>query len=91
MCSGERRSYLVADLTVLCSADDDEYRGLDAYFWAFFVLWPVLVPLSFLALLLQIRRDVRAQRVSPVARACRFLWRDYDPAAGFLFWEVRGG
>ena len=88
---GERRSYLVADLTVLCSADDDEYRGLDAYFWAFFVLWPVLVPLSFLALLLQIRRDVRAQRVSPVARACRFLWRDYDPAAGFLFWEVRDG
>ena len=89
--TGERRSYLVADLDVLCSTDDDEYRRLDAYFWAFFVLWPVLVPLSFLALLLQIRRDVRAQRVSPVARACRFLWRDYDPAAGFLFWEVRDG
>ena len=30
--TGERRSYLVADLDVLCSADDDEFRGLDAYF-----------------------------------------------------------
>jgi len=89
--TGERRSYLVADLDVLCSADDDEYRSLDRYFWAFFVLWPVLVPLAFLALLLWIRNDVRAQRVGPVALACRFLWRDYDPAGGFLFWEVRGG
>jgi len=84
--TGERRSYLVADLDVLCSADDDEYRGLDAYFWAFFVLWPILVPLAFLTLLLWIRSEVRAQRVTPLARACRFLWRDYDPH--FLFWEV---
>ena len=83
---GERRSYLVADLDVLCSADDDEYSGLDAYFWAFFVLWPVLVPLAFLALLLSIRSEVRAQRVRATARASRFLWRDYDPR--FLFWEV---
>jgi len=84
--TGERRSYLVADLNVLCSADDDEYSGLDAYFWGFFVLWPVLVPLAFLALLLSIRSEVQAQRVIPLAGASRFLWRDYDP--GFLFWEV---
>ncbi|EOD23669.1 hypothetical protein EMIHUDRAFT_239307 [Emiliania huxleyi CCMP1516] len=84
--TAERRSYLVADLDVLCSADDDEYSGLDAYFWAFFVLWPILFPLAFLALLLSIRSEVRAQRVRATARACRFLWRDYDPR--FLFWEV---
>merc|ERR1719473_1389805 len=80
--TGERRSYLVADLDVLCSAGDDEYSGLDAYFWAFFVLWP----LAFLALLLSIRSEVRAQRDRATARACRFLWRDYDPR--LLFWEV---
>ncbi|EOD33181.1 hypothetical protein EMIHUDRAFT_202403 [Emiliania huxleyi CCMP1516] len=84
--TGEKRSYLVADLDVLCGADDEEYSGLDAYFWAFFVLWPVLVPLAFLALLLWIRSEVRAQRVGSLARASRFLWRDYDP--GILFWEV---
>ncbi|EOD07169.1 hypothetical protein EMIHUDRAFT_97003 [Emiliania huxleyi CCMP1516] len=82
--TGDTRSYLVADLDVLCSTD--EHRGLDAYFWAFFVLWPVLVPLAFLALLLSIRSEVRAQRVRATARASRFLWRDYDPR--FLFWEV---
>ena len=66
--TGDRRSYLVADLDVLCSADDDEYRGLDAYFWAFFVLWPVLVPLAFLALLLSIRSAVRALNYDPTRR-----------------------
>ncbi|EOD27306.1 hypothetical protein EMIHUDRAFT_114743 [Emiliania huxleyi CCMP1516] len=30
--------------------------------------------------------EVRAKRVRATARACRFLWRDYDPR--FLFWEV---
>jgi len=84
--SGEIRSYLVADLKVLCSAADVEYRGLDAYFWAFFVLWPVLVPLAFFSLLLWIRPEVVSQRVGDIAGACRFLWRDYEP--GFLFWEV---
>ncbi|EOD35913.1 hypothetical protein EMIHUDRAFT_110524 [Emiliania huxleyi CCMP1516] len=82
--TGDTRSYLVADLDVLCSTD--EHRGLDAYFWAFFVLWPVLVPLAFLVLLLSIRSEVRAQRVRATARASRFLWRDYDPR--LLFWEV---
>ena len=84
--TGERSSYLVADLDVRCSGDDSEFRGLHAYFWAFFVLWPVLVPLTFLALLLWIRSSVRAHHFTLLARACRFLWRDYD--AGFLFWEV---
>jgi len=81
-----RRSYLMADLDVLCSADDDKYRELDLIFWSFFVLWPVLVPLTFLVLLLSLRPAVRAQRISPLANACRFLWHDYD--ADFIFWEV---
>jgi len=82
----ERRSYLVADPDVLCSDDDENYGGLDVYFWGFFALWPVCVPLIFLALLLSIRKAVRVRRITPLARACRFLWRDYD--ADFLFWEV---
>jgi len=81
-----RRSYLVADLEVLCRSDDEMYRGLDAYFWAFFVLWPVLVPLALLGLLLWIRHDVRALRVTRLSRACRLLWRDYN--ASFHFWEL---
>jgi len=84
--TGARRSFLVADLDVLCSDDDPVFRSLGAIFWALFGVWPVLAPLTFLALLLSIRPAVRAKRISPLARACRFLWRDYD--ADFLFWEV---
>ena len=83
--TGERRSYLVADLDELCSAEK-EHRGLDAIFWSLLVLWLVIIPSTLLALLLWIRRAVRAQRKTPLATACRFLWRDYDP--DFCYWEV---
>lgn len=82
----ESRSYLVADLHVQCSSDDAEYSSLQTYFWLFFVLWPLLVPLAFLALVAQAQRSVRAQHTTTLTTATRFLWRDYDPA--FLYWEV---
>eukprot|EP00961_Rhodomonas_salina_P187845 2535150-Rhodomonas_salina.2 len=79
----ESRSYLVADLHVQCSSDDAEYSSLQTYFWLFFVLWPLLVPLAFLALVAQAQRSVRAQHTTTLTTATRFLWRDYDPA--FLY------
>ena len=81
--TSKRISFLVADKSLTCDAFTS---GLEPYFWAYFTLWSVLVPLGFLALLLWIRSEVRAQRVGATARASRFLWRDYDPR--FLFWEV---
>ncbi|EOD14409.1 hypothetical protein EMIHUDRAFT_451815 [Emiliania huxleyi CCMP1516] len=87
--TGRRISYLLADPSLTCDAGptwDDETSGLAPYFWAFFALWPVLVPLGFLALLLRVRKPVAAQRATPLSRATSFLWRDYS--AGFLFWEV---
>eukprot|EP00961_Rhodomonas_salina_P006486 88046-Rhodomonas_salina.1 len=39
-----------------------------------------------MALLLLVQPSVRAMRVTVLANACRFLWRDYD--SSFLFWEV---
>ena len=83
---GKLRSYLIADLSVKCNADDPDFASLDAYFWSFFALWPVCVPLAFLLLLVKVRPAVQEQRLTPLADACRFLWRDYD--AGLLFWEV---
>jgi hypothetical protein len=85
------RSYLLADMRIHCNDGGDEWNSegfsrLQPFFWSFFVLWPVLVPLTYFGLLLAIRPAVRAQRVSALALACSFLWRDYDPA--FLFWEV---
>ena len=46
----------------------------------------MLVPLIFLLPLTRVRTAVTAQRRTPLANACRFLWCDYD--AGLLFWEV---
>ena len=86
--TGQTISFLTADLSMHCNAGPgwtDEAHSLAAYFWSFFVLWPVLVPLGFLALLLRVRAALRAQRVTSIARSSAFLWRDYESA--HLYWE----
>jgi hypothetical protein len=82
----ESRSYLVADPDIRCSAEDREFKQLELLFWFLFFLWPVLVPLVYLWLILQIRRDVIQKHITNLANACKFLWDDYTPS--FLFWEV---
>jgi hypothetical protein len=84
--TGQRKSYLLADLTVQCNDSDPVFRSLYGYFISFFVLWPVLVPLLFLGLVLRVAPYVRKHRITRLAMACRFLWRDYEN--GTLWWEV---
>jgi hypothetical protein len=83
---GTRRSYLRADLEVRCSAEDPEYRNINFFFWFFFVVWTILVPLVYLRLILRIKRAVLDNRITFLATACKFLWADYIPS--FLFWEL---
>jgi len=84
---GTSRSYLIADLSIQCNgAEDADFAMLDAYFWFFFAVWPVLVPLAYLLLLTKVRSTVRLKRSTPLTNACRFLWRDYN--VGLLYWEV---
>lgn len=86
------RSYLVADPSVRCNEGpdgawgNDDFRQLAGYFWAFFFLWPVLVPAVFLLLTLRVRSSVRNHHMTRLAHATRFLWRDYD--VSFVWWEV---
>jgi hypothetical protein len=84
--ANENRGYLIADLDVRCNSADPEYEALNSFFWSFFVLWPVLVPLFFLGLVLLVRRAVMDKQITSLANACKFLWADYKP--NFLFWEV---
>lgn len=87
--TGKRISYLLADLSTNCNNGLSWSNGahdLDAYFWTFFVLWPIAVPLTFLVLLVSSRTSLRAQRVTAAARATSFLWNDYE--ASFVFWEA---
>jgi len=83
----ESQSYLLADLHIQCSASDPDYRGLDAYFWSLFVLWPVCVPTGLLALLLvACRKEIRTGGRAKLADACSFLWLDYSQS--LFFWEI---
>lgn len=85
----DRISYLLADLSTHCNSGSDWSNGthdLDAYFWTFFVLWPIAVPIGFLALLLSSRTSLGTQRVTAAAKSASFLWREYKPS--FIYWEA---
>jgi hypothetical protein len=85
--TGTTHSYLIADLSIRCSTEDDKtYRGVKQVFWILFGIWSVLTPMLFMCLLLSIRESVRSMRISPLAESCRFLWRDYDES--MMFWDV---
>ena len=86
---GRRRGYLKAEQGVLCvdptqSGINPEYKQLQQYFWAFFVLWPVLVPHTYVFLLWNFRASARSTQIW--AGSLHFLWRDYHPT--FAYWEV---
>ena len=52
----------------------------------FIVLWPVLVPLSYLLLLLRCRGAILAHQPTELSRALRFLWKEYKDS--MYLWEV---
>ena len=84
---GSTRSYLLSDLTMRCSeTDSSEYVGVKRLFWVFFVLWPLVIPLLMLGLLWKVRTLVRTKRITPLAEACSFLWRDYN--GSMMYWEI---
>eukprot|EP00961_Rhodomonas_salina_P034823 469002-Rhodomonas_salina.3 len=72
----------------MCSPQDTAYTGLNTYFWSFFALWPVMVPLAGLLLALSVQSSERQpeQHITKRASASCFLWRDYDSRV--LYWEV---
>ena len=81
------KSYLLVDMAIECdAASDSVYRNIEVLFYFFLALWPIMIPLSFLALLIHIRDAVKRRRITPLANACRFLWNDYDQ--GVWFWDI---
>jgi len=81
----ESQSYLRSDWNLRCDGNDPSYDRVKTLFWVLFTAWPVSVPLLFLGLLLFIRPSVRMNRITPLAEACRFLWRDYERST--MYWE----
>ncbi len=83
---GSSVSYLLIDMDIKCDTKDTNYSKISAVFWVFFVVWIILTPLGFVALLAYIKPSVQSMRITPLAKSIRFLWQDYDPS--MLYWDV---
>ena len=74
--AGESISYMRSDLTVECGGA--EHDALVNVSYALMVLWPIGVPLSYLALLWHARAAIRQRQPTFVAESTRFLWVEYE-------------
>ena len=64
-----------------CDSSDDEYSRLLALALPFVALWPVGIPLIFLAVLLKCREAIMQGRMSPLVRSTSFLHRECKAVA----------
>ena len=91
--TSSRRAFLSSDLQLECWAYTSSrghvltsgYRRVRDVAIIFVVVWPVGLPLLYLALLLPLRRLLRERRTSRLLRATAFLHREYRPAC--VAWE----
>ena len=84
--AGTRVSYLRTDVRVRCTGDgytSDEHDDIKALAAVLLVLWPVGIPLLFLALLRAVRKVIAAHTMSPLSLATNFLHSEYQVHA---FW-----
>ena len=82
--TGAEHLYLHADLAIRCAGD--AYRTLTSEATGLILLWPVGVPVLFLALL-RIARPAIVQRLpSALSVAVSFLHAEYEPE--LFFWEL---
>jgi hypothetical protein len=87
--SGASSHFLIADFSVRCSSQDhtssdwDEARIVAT---GYIMVWPVGMPILFLALLLHCREAIKGRRWTPMTNATRFLHREYRPQV--FYFEV---
>ena len=82
--TSETKSYLTASLDIECSSGS--HRPIVALAVGFIVVWPVAMPLLYAFLLYRCRRSIQNHRPSPLSRAIRFLWSDYED--GYYWYEM---
>ena len=83
--TSETKSYLTAherDIECFSGA----HRPIIALAVGFIVVWPVAMPLVYAFLLYRCRRSIQNHRPSPLSRAIRFLWSDYED--GYYWYEM---
>ena len=83
--ASETRSYLTASLDVECTGSG-AHQSIVALAVGLIVVWPLAMPLLYALLLYRCRRSIQNHQPSPLSRAIRFLWSDYED--GYYWYEM---
>ena len=75
--TSETKSYLTASLDIECTGTG-AHQPIIALAGGFIVFWPLAMPLLYALLLYRCRRSIQNHQPSPLSRAIRFLWSDYE-------------
>merc|ERR1740130_865551 len=81
--STDKVAYMRSDWSVECG--QEQHNRLKAASWGFFVMWPIGVPLLYVALLQMCRRAITHHHPSYLSTSIRFLWKEYRDQ--FFWWE----
>jgi hypothetical protein len=76
--------FLRADYSLACF--DTEHGRVVSLAWAAIALYPIGVPLLYLALLLSARKAILAEQPTDLSRSLTFLHQDYEPS--MFWWEM---
>ena len=86
--TGDVRTFLNADLQIVCGGNDypEEYNTITTIAYFFLLLWPIGMPLIFFLVLFPNREALRQRRSTRMVQATAFLHKEYDPT--FYWWEI---
>ena len=86
--TGEVRTFLNADLQIICSGNDhpEEYNKIRYIAYFFLALWPIGMPIIYALVLFPIRAQLRQKQSSRWVRATEFLHQDFKP--NFFWWDI---
>ena len=86
--TGEVRTFLNADLQIICSGNDhpEEYNKIRNIAYFFLALWPIGMPIIYALVLFPIRAQLRQKQSSRWVRATEFLHQDFKP--NFFWWDI---
>ena len=83
--TSETKSYLTASLDIECTGSG-AHQPIITLAAGFIMLWPLAMPLLYAFLLYRCRRSIQNHLPSPLSRATRFLWSDYED--GYYWYEM---
>ena len=86
--TGDVRTFLNADLQIVCGGNDypEEYDTIMIIAYFFLLLWPIGMPLIFFLVLFPNREALRQRRSTRMVKATAFLHKEYNPT--FYWWEL---